>query len=178
VRTHREDEPRTALSRSQIVQAALLIADEEGLEAVSMRRLARELCAGAMSLYHYFQSRDELLGVMGDTVAAELPIPGAVPEDWREALRTIAHRSRAAFRRHPWLRVNPHLLRSSQSIATLAEAGHDADRLAAIVLAVDDYTIGYTLREPAARDGGIAGEPDFDAGLNWLLDGFAAQLGL
>jgi AcrR family transcriptional regulator len=170
--------PRAALSRSQIVQVALLIADEEGLEAVSMRRLARELQSGAMSLYHYFQSRDELLDLMGDTVAAELLIPDAVPEDWREALRTIAHRSRAAFQRHPWLRVTPNLLQTSQSVAKLAEAGHDPDLLSAIVLAVNDYMIGYTLRELAAGDSGIAREPDFDTGLNWLLDGFAAQLGL
>jgi AcrR family transcriptional regulator len=216
---------RAALSRAQIVQVALLVADEEGLEAVSMRRLARELQSGAMSLYHYFQSRDELLDLMGDTVAAEMLIPDAVPQDWREALRTIAHRSRAAFRRHPWLlttlqerpRVSPNLLRhveqTSQSVAKLAQAGHDPDLLSAIVFAVDDYMIGYTLRELAAGDAGIAdrlrqeseephlryllesGEfpilnlfltrsrgqprrPDFEAGLNWLLDGFAAQLGL
>ena len=58
---------RPALSRKQIVDVALQIADEEGLDAVSMRRLARELRSGAMSIYHYFDSRDELLDLMGDT---------------------------------------------------------------------------------------------------------------
>jgi AcrR family transcriptional regulator len=151
--------PRAALSRKQIVDVALLIADEEGLEAVSMRRLARELRAGAMSIYHYFQSRDELLDLMGDTVAAEMLVD-TVPDDWREALRAIAHRSRAAFLNHPWLlttlqerpRVSPNLMRhieqSSQAVATLGEQG------TGIVLAVDDYMIGYTLRELAA------GEPE------------------
>jgi AcrR family transcriptional regulator len=194
--------PRAALSRSQIVQVALRIADEEGLEAVSMRRLARELGSGAMSLYHYFQSRDELLDLMGDTVAAEMLVPGEMPSDWREALTAIARSSRAAFQRHPWLlttlqerpRVSPNLLRhveqSSQSVAKLAEAGHDPDLLSGIVFAVDDYMIGYTLRELAAPDtevrilsmflarGGQPRRPDFDTGLKWLLDGFAAQLGL
>ncbi len=146
---------RPALSRKQIVDVALLIADEEGLEAVSMRRLARELRAGAMSIYHYFQSREELLDLMGDTVSAEMLVD-KVPDDWREALRAIAHRSRAAFLRHPWLlptlqerpRVSPNLMRhieqSAQSIASLGERG------AGIVFAVDDYTIGFTLRELAA----------------------------
>jgi AcrR family transcriptional regulator len=134
---------------------ALLIADEEGLDAVSMRRLARELRSGAMSIYHYFHSREELLDLMGDTVSAEMLVD-KVPDDWREALRAIAHRSRAAFLRHPWLlptlqerpRVSPNLMRhieqSAQSVRSLGEAG------AGIVFAVDDYTIGFTLRELAA----------------------------
>jgi len=141
------------------VQTALRIADTEGLEAVSIRRIARELRSGAMSLYHYFDSRDELLDLMGDTVAAEMLVPGKMPTDWREALRAIAHHSHGAFTNHPWLlstlrerpRVSPNLLRhieqSAQSVAALAEAGVHGDLLAGIVTAVDDYTIGYTLRE-------------------------------
>jgi AcrR family transcriptional regulator len=221
--------PRAALSRSQIVQVALRIADEEGLEAVSMRRLARELRSGAMSLYHYFQSRDELLDLMGDTIAGEMLLD-EVPDDWRAALKAIAHHSRAAYRRHPWLlmtlqerpRVSPNMLRhveqSAQSVASLAERGIEQAELTAIVLAVDDYLIGYTLREQFAgsaedRGKGIArrfreaanepyvryllesgefpilsqfavqdSEPPsgdrFEAGLDWLLDGFAARHGL
>jgi AcrR family transcriptional regulator len=153
--------PRAALSRSQIVQVALLIADEEGLEAVSMRRLARELRSGAMSLYHYFQSRDELLDLMGDTIAAEMLLD-AVPDDWRAALKAIAHQSRDAFKRHPWLlttlqerpRVSPNMLRhieqTSQSVARLAGRGVEPAALRALALAVDDFMIGYTLRELAA----------------------------
>ena len=157
---------RPALSRKQIVDVALQIADEEGLDAVSMRRLARELRSGAMSIYHYFQSREELLDLMGDTVAAEMLVD-ALPEDWREALRAIAHRTRASFLKHPWLlptlqdrpRVSPNLMRhieqSAQSVIALGEVG------AGIVFAVDDYTIGYTLRELAGartadREKGIA----------------------
>lgn len=154
---------RPALSRKQIVDAALLIADEEGLEAVSMRRLARELRSGAMSIYHYFQSREELLDLMGDTIGGEMLLE-AVPDDWREALRAIAHHSRAAFKRHPWLlltlqerpRVSPNMLRhveqSAQAVMGLAERGIEPAMLTALVLAVDDYTIGYTLRELHAGD--------------------------
>ena len=63
---------RAALSRAEIARVALDIADKEGLDAVSIRRLARELSSGAMSLYHYFDTRDELLDLMGDTVAASV----------------------------------------------------------------------------------------------------------
>src|SRR6201999_3379398 len=116
--------PRAALGRKQIVDVALQIADAEGLEAVSMRRLARELRAGAMSIYHYFQSRDELLDLMGDTVAAEMLVP-KLPDDWRGALREIAQRGRQAFLNHPWLlltlqdrpRVSPNLLRHIEQSA-------------------------------------------------------------
>lgn len=158
--------PRPGLSRAQIVQTALAIADEEGLEAVSIRRLARELGAGAMSLYHYFDSRDELLDLMGDTVAGEMLVPGELPSDWRQALRAIARHSRAAFTNHPWLlgtlqerpRVSPNLLRhveqSAQSVRSLGESGVEPALLTGIVMAVDDYTIGYTLREL------LAGDPD------------------
>jgi AcrR family transcriptional regulator len=159
--------PRAALGRRQIVDVALLIADEEGLEAVSMRRLARELRAGAMSLYHYFQSRDELLDLMGDTVAAEMLVT-KLPSDWREALRAIAQRSREAFLQHPWLlltlqdrpRVSPNLLRhieqSAQAVAPLAQS-LDPALLNGIVTAVDDYMVGYTLRE-LALGGAAVGE--------------------
>jgi AcrR family transcriptional regulator len=142
---------------------AIRIADREGLDAVSMRRLARELRSGAMSIYHYFQSREELLDLMGDTISGEMVLK-AVPEDWREALRAIAHESRATFTRHPWLlltlqerpRVSPNMMRhveqSVQAVMGLSERGIDPALLSALVLAVDDYMIGYTLRELHAGD--------------------------
>jgi AcrR family transcriptional regulator len=217
--------PAAALSRDQIADTALAIADREGIDAVSIRRLARELRSGAMSLYHYFDTRDELLELMADRIAAEMVVPD-LPADWREALRAIAEHSRRAFSRHPWLhsalhdrmRVTPNLMRhieqSAQAIQPLFEAGHDPAVLSTLVAAVDDYTVGYTIREgiavgPEERARGIveafqepyiqalldSGEfpllsrfveeggelPEtqrFEQGLDWLLDGFAAKLGL
>jgi AcrR family transcriptional regulator len=154
-----------ALSLEQIADVALAIADHEGLEAVSIRRIARELGSGAMSLYHYFDSRDELLDLMADRVAAEMLVPD-LPADWRPALEAIAHQSRDTFKRHPWLhsalrgspRLTPNLMRhieqSSQTVATLAADGVDPKLLTAIVVAVDDYTIGFTVREAAVEDPG------------------------
>jgi AcrR family transcriptional regulator len=155
-------EPRSrGLSRAEIVRTALRIADEEGLAEVTIRRIARELRAGAMSLYHYFDSRDELLDLMGDTVAAEMLVHD-LPRGWREALHAIAAQSRAAFLNHRWLlgtlqdrpRVSPNLLRhieqSAQSVIELGEQGHDPQLLSGIVIAADDYTVGYTYRELVA----------------------------
>src|SRR4051794_30319781 len=152
-------EPRSrGLSRAQIVDTALRIADQEGLAEVTIRRIARELRSGTMSLYHYFDSRDELLDLMGDAVAAEMLVP-ELPTGWRDALHAIADRSRAAFLNHRWLlttlqdrpSVSPNLLRhveqSAQSVVALGEQGHPPELLSGIVIAVDDYTVGYTYRE-------------------------------
>lgn len=169
---------RGVLSRSEIVRVALELADAEGVEAVSIRRLARELGSGAMSIYHYFDSRDELLELMGETVSGEVLV-SELSEDWRTALKQIADRSRSAWLKHPWLlaavqerstAITPNMLRhveqSSQAVAKLAEQGADAALLGALVLAVDDYTVGYTLREVAMetrsmseRLGEVADEP-------------------
>jgi len=218
--------PVATLSLDQIADTALAIADTEGLDAVSVRRIARELRAGPMSLYNYFDSRDELLELMADRVAAEMVVPGTLPADWREALKAIAHQSLGAFTRHPWLqtalhdrmRVTPNLLRhieqSAQSISGLAERGVDPGLLGTIVAAVDAFTVGYAIRErfgiqPEERARGLfegfeephlralldSGEfplvrtfieggrnlPEsnrFEQGLEWLLDGFEAKLGL
>ena len=112
-----------------------------------------------MSLYHYFDSRDELLELMADRIAAEMVVPGELPDDWRGALKAIAEHSRQAFARHPWLhttlhermRVTPNLMRhieqSAQAVQPLVEAGFDPAVVSTLVAAVDDYTVGYTLRE-------------------------------
>ena len=160
---------RGGLSRAEIVQTALKIADSEGLAEVSIRRLARELRAGAMSLYHYFDSRDEILDLMADAVAATMVVPD-LPSDWRAALRELANHSRTTFLAHPWMlltlqerpRVTPNLLRhieqSAQSVAELGERGVPPEHLAGLVTSVDDYTIGYTLREIANGGGPDRGQ--------------------
>jgi AcrR family transcriptional regulator len=101
--SHRRTEDRSWLRRDAIVDAALVIADREGLESVSMRRVAAELGVGTMSLYHHVADKEELLHAMADAIGEEMLIPGEVPADWREALRQIALRTRDTFLRHPWL---------------------------------------------------------------------------
>ena len=92
-------------NRDDIAAAAIRIADAEGFEAVSMRRLAAELDAGTMTLYHYVRTKDELLTLVVDALMGEVVIPVGqrLPRDWRAAITLIAKRSRDALRRHPWI---------------------------------------------------------------------------
>ncbi|MFE9099431.1 TetR/AcrR family transcriptional regulator [Actinomadura geliboluensis] len=95
--------PRPAYSRAQITEAAIRIADADGLEAASMRRIAADLGTGAMSLYRYVPSRDDLLELMVDHALLELDIPDRPSGDWRADLTLIAENTRAVWLRHPWL---------------------------------------------------------------------------
>jgi len=95
---------KPGLTIEQIVEAAIALADEEGIENVSMRRVAERLGAGAMSLYRYVPSKAELLDLMLDTIHAEHV--QATPPDtdqWRTMLEWHARQSRALIQRHPWM---------------------------------------------------------------------------
>ena len=94
--------PKPALTVERIVEAAVGIADAEGIAGMSMRRVADELGAGAMTLYRYFPGKAELLDVMLDTVYGELPRRD-VDGDWRARLDEVARENRELYLRHPWL---------------------------------------------------------------------------
>lgn len=89
-------------SRAEITQVALRIADTEGLDAVSMRRVAAELGTGAASLYRYVETREDLLDLMTDATGAEHD-PAPSTGDWLADLIAFGERARAIFRRHHWL---------------------------------------------------------------------------
>ncbi|SDU68150.1 GntR family transcriptional regulator [Jiangella alkaliphila] len=91
------------LTRAHLLRAAVAIADREGLDAVTMRRVAADLGVGPMSLYRHVATKDELVHHMVDDVvrAAELPDPG--PDGWRPKLELVARRQWALCRRHLWL---------------------------------------------------------------------------
>jgi AcrR family transcriptional regulator len=95
--------PRPALSLSRIVAAAVPLADAEGLDAVSMGRVAAELGTAPMSLYRHVSSKEELLTLMVDTAWGEAPEPPAPGEGWRAGLSRWAWALRAGARRHPWV---------------------------------------------------------------------------
>ncbi len=89
-------------SRAEITAAAVAIADRDGLDAVSMRRVAADLGTGAASLYRYLDTREDLLDLMTDATAAELSL--APPTgDWAADLVAVGEQMRAIIRRHPWL---------------------------------------------------------------------------
>ncbi|MFF2147889.1 TetR/AcrR family transcriptional regulator [Kitasatospora sp. NPDC058190] len=95
--------PRPAHSRESIAAAAIGIADTEGLDAVSMRRVAAALGAGTMSLYNYVPKKEHLLDLMLDAVTGEYRLPPEPSGDVRADLARLAHEQLAIFRRHPWL---------------------------------------------------------------------------
>ncbi|MFD0662707.1 TetR/AcrR family transcriptional regulator [Thermocatellispora tengchongensis] len=95
--------PKPAYSRAQITDAAIRIADAEGLEAATMRRIAAEIGAGAMSLYRYVPSRDDLIELMADRLMGEIDVAGLPSGDWRADLTHYAGEVRAMWLRHRWI---------------------------------------------------------------------------
>ncbi|MFC4006336.1 TetR/AcrR family transcriptional regulator C-terminal domain-containing protein [Nonomuraea purpurea] len=151
---------RPVLTREAIVAAAIQVADAEGLAAVSIRRVAGELGARAMTLYSYIERKEDLLALMLDEIATEVLVEGPLPDDWRQALLTLATHERELVRRHPWrvelishrLAVGPNGLRHvEQKLAAIDGLG--VDRLTAwrFLAAFNDYMTGFVIRESAER---------------------------
>jgi AcrR family transcriptional regulator len=162
---------RPTLSREQIGKAAVEIADADGFDDVSMRRIARELDAGTMTLYHYVQNKDELLSLMFDAIMGELIVPESVlTGTWRESLSKIARATRKTFKSHPWVLdamkqpagSGPNGLRHfEQSMAAVntLEGVPQRNRLELVGL-VDDYVFGFVLRELLQEIYEAQGDPD------------------
>src|ERR1700761_8189633 len=148
---------KPAHTRADIAGAALEIADSEGFDAVSMRRVAQRLGAGTMTLYHYVRNKNELIALMSDAVMAEVVVPeGELSDDWRTALTQIANLSHAAFAAHHWIfqRMGddgvpgPNGMRHfEQSLQAVAGLGLDREQTFEVIGQVDDYVFGYSLRE-------------------------------
>ncbi|MFF2193037.1 TetR/AcrR family transcriptional regulator [Streptomyces sp. NPDC058157] len=117
-------------SRAEITAAAVELADREGLEAVSMRRVASALGTGAASLYRYVATRDDLLDLMTDSTASEYDLP-APSGDWQADLLLIAHQARDIMRRHPWL---PTLVMSRPALGP-----HGTDLLEHVLAVLADH---------------------------------------
>ncbi|RST06043.1 TetR family transcriptional regulator [Streptomyces sp. WAC05374] len=95
--------PRPAYSRADIAAAAVRIADADGIDGVSMRRVAAELGCGTMSLYNYVPRKEDLYELMIDAVSGEYELPGTPSGDWRADMLELGHQTRALMYRHPWL---------------------------------------------------------------------------
>jgi len=136
---------------------ALELVDREGLDALTMQRLARELGAGTMTLYGYFESRDDLLDAIVDAAVDARPWPPARGADWRERL---AHTVRGSFRalgRHPALAeirarrpvLRPEALRFAERvIGLLREAGFEPEEAASAFRLIFTYTFGFAVLSP------------------------------
>lgn len=147
------------LSRERIVRAAVTLADAEGLEAVSLRKVAGELDAGPMRLYRYIGTKDELLDLMVDAVYAEIPPPAG--SGWRDVARSYAHGIRDAGLRHEWLadlldgrpRFGPAAVTHGEAtLAALRAAGlREIDTIMNTVSALSTYLRGVVRTEVGER---------------------------
>jgi AcrR family transcriptional regulator len=144
--------PRTPLSRERVLHAAVALADEAGLEALSMRRLAKELGVEAMSLYNHVANKDEILDGIVDVVVGEIDLPSD-RVDWKTAIRRSAISTRDVLLRHRWASK---LWMSRQSggrarlrhgdwiLRTLREAGFPRDLIYHAFHVLEAHVLGYT----------------------------------
>jgi AcrR family transcriptional regulator len=146
-------EPRTPLSKERVLRTALTLADEGGLEALSMRKLGQALGVEAMSLYNHVANKDDIWGGIVELVLGEIELPpdGA---DWKTAIRTCAISAHDALVRHPWAAslmmrapaAGPARMRWMESLlGTLREAGFSADLTHHAYHALDSHITGFTL---------------------------------
>jgi AcrR family transcriptional regulator len=144
------------LSREQILIAAVALADREGLEVVSMRRLGRELGVQAMSLYNHVPNKDAILDGMVERVLGEIELPQA-GGDWEASLRRCALSTHDTLVRHPWAcalvmvpGVGPRALLARLGyiealLQTLREAGFTPSEASYAYHAIDSHTLGFTM---------------------------------
>jgi AcrR family transcriptional regulator len=151
---------RAPLSRERVLDAALALADESGVESLSMRKLAKELGVEAMSLYNHVASKEDLLNGLVDRVFAEIE-PPSPDVDWRSAMRQRALSTRAALRRHSWAiglmeaRSGPgpaNMQLHEAVLKCLREAGFSLADTVHAYNVQDSYIYGFALQEKALPD--------------------------
>jgi AcrR family transcriptional regulator len=138
-----------------VLRAAVALAQREGLESLTMRRLGDELGAGAMTLYHYVPNKEQLLDGMVDIVFGEIELP-TTDVDWRTALRRRALSTRAALNRHRWAvglmesrtTPGPNSLRLHDAVlGCLRQAGFSIELAIQAYSVQDAYIYGFALQE-------------------------------
>ncbi len=164
--------PKPTLTLEQIVQAGVELADQEGLDAVSMRKLAQKLGVGAMSLYRYVPSKTELLNLMLDAVSGPDPTrESAFARGWRAGLEAVGRGGRAQYLAHPWLlQVNwtqpvlgPNSMADMELIFDgLREMPLSDQHKMQVIVALDSYVTGAVrqeiLSQRAAAESGMTDE--------------------
>jgi AcrR family transcriptional regulator len=138
-----------------VLDAAVALADETGLESLSMRKLGEAVGVEAMSLYNHVANKEDLLDGMTDAVFAEIDLP-AGENDWRTAMRERAVSVRTVLARHPWatplmqsrITPGPATMRHHDSvIGTLRAAGFSVELTAHAFSALDSYIYGFALQQ-------------------------------
>ncbi len=148
---------RKPLNRDQVLRAAILLADEGGLESVSMRKLGQVLRVEAMSLYKHVANKDDILDGIADLVMGDFEVPSSDAE-WNAAIRRSAISAHQVLLGHPWassliesrLNAGPTRLRYLDAvIGVLSAAGFSMQIVIRAVMALDSHTYGFVLQELA-----------------------------
>ncbi|HUD37484.1 MAG TPA: TetR/AcrR family transcriptional regulator [Streptosporangiaceae bacterium] len=181
------DRHRPMLTRDDIVAAAIGIADRYGSDAVSMRKIAQVLQAGAMSLYWHLASKEHLLELMLDAINGEVYVPEPTG-DWRADLRAQACSTRSVLRRHPWVvdffssrpPLGPQTLQLlERMLGILDTLGLDLATSILVFQTVNTYVSGAVIREfqeirtQREHDEFASEDPDFFAKLEEWKDKLA-----
>ena len=157
-------EPRAPLNRERVLRAAIDVADDGGIDSLTMRKLGHRLGVEAMSLYNHVTNKDDILDGMIDLVVSEIDLP-SFGVDWREAMRRRATSARDVFSRHPWASV---LIDSRESsgparlryfdwvIGTLRQAGFSLELAVRAFSLLDSYFYGFGRQQLNLSSGGDA----------------------
>jgi AcrR family transcriptional regulator len=153
--SHSKPAPQVPLSRERVLRAALRLADEEGIESLSMRKLAQELGVKAMSLYNHVTNKDDILDGIIDMVISEIELPD-LTIDWKIAMRRRSISAHAVLLSHPWatmaivsrLNAGPAMLRYvDATLGCLREAGFSFEMADHAWNVIDSHIYGFTLQE-------------------------------
>jgi DNA-binding transcriptional regulator YhcF (GntR family) len=181
---HREPpEPERELTQERIVRVAIEIADAEGPNALSMRRVATQLGVATMSLYRHVRNKEELVQQMADAAISEEELPVRPPEGWRARLEIAARLQWSLYRRHPWLaqaisvtrpQPLPHLIAHTEwALRAVDGLGLDPGTVRYVHITMFNYVRGIavnlTPEVESASDPGTTAD-------QWLaIDGAAAR---
>lgn len=146
---------REPLTRERVLRAAIEMADAEGIDALSMRKLAQALGVEAMSLYNHVANKDEVLDAITDLVVGEIkaPVPGT---EWKRAMRERAFSAHAVLMAHPWasmlivsrMNIGPAMLHYvDATIGTLREGGFSFQLADHAWTAIDSHIYGFTMQK-------------------------------
>jgi AcrR family transcriptional regulator len=162
-----KEQRRVPLSRERILQAAIDVADREGLEGLTMRRLGAELGVEAMAVYKHVSGKDDILDGMVELVVSLIETPGH-GMDWRDAMRRRARSARDVLTRHSWAiglldsrrSMGPNQLRYVDSVlGSLRSAGFSIDEAAHAFSLLDSYVYGHVVQEMSMSGVSRPGEP-------------------
>lgn len=160
-----EDPRKSSLNRTRVLESAVELADEIGIEALTIRKLADRLDVGAMTIYHHVPSKEEIIDGMVEFVFAEIEKPPA-DLDWKTAMRQRCVSARSVLNRHPWAaplmdsRLSPgpaNLSHHEAVLACLRRGGLSIQMTAHAYAILDSFVYGFAFEEATLPEGGGEG---------------------